>query len=153
MLKLKFSNIEDGEISFYRAKTHDKVKVKKKITATLLPQMQEIINKWGNDNNNLDNYIFPFMEHGISPRRQKVIIATRIDAVNKHMKKIGRALNIGKTTTYVCRHSFATILKNSGAPIQFVSEQMGHSTTRVTEDYFGSFEKKARNENAMKLIP
>ena len=57
------------------------------------------------------------------------------------MKKIGQHLEIDiPLTTYVARHSFATILKRSGAPIEFISESLGHQDLKTTENYLDSFE-------------
>ena len=44
--------------------------------------------------------------------------------INKFMKRIGDNLGFDlKVTTYTARHSFATVLKRSGAPIEFISER------------------------------
>jgi integrase/recombinase XerD len=45
-------------------------------------------------------------------------------------------------TTYFARHSFATVLKRSGAKIEMISELLGHSSVDVTENYLDSFEKE-----------
>ena len=48
MLKLKFSDIVDGEICFVRQKTERTTKNRKEIRATISVQMQAVIDKWGN---------------------------------------------------------------------------------------------------------
>ena len=45
-----------------------------------------------------------------------------------------------KLTTYVARHTFATVLKRSGASLEFISESLGHKDLKTTENYLGSFE-------------
>ncbi|MFT4093251.1 MAG: tyrosine-type recombinase/integrase [Niabella sp.] len=48
--------------------------------------------------------------------------------MNKNMKRIAKELEINKpVTTYFARHSFATILKRSGASTELISEALGHS--------------------------
>ena len=61
--------------------------------------------------------------------------------VNKYLKKIGEYLDISlKLTSYVARHSFATILKNSGVNISLISEMLGHTDLKTTQIYLDSFE-------------
>ena len=64
------------------------------------------------------------------------------------MKLIGKHLEIGEITSYTARHSFATVLKRSGANIAFISESLGHNDLKTTESYLASFEKEERQKNA-----
>ena len=148
LLKLKYSDISNGEISFYRQKTIRKTRNKKKITAPLLPQMEQIIAKWGNRNTKPSNYIFAFLHEGLSPIEEQRIVKNVTHLVNDKMLLIGNALNLPKITTYTARHSFATVLKRSGANIAFISESLGHTDLDTTENYLASFEKDERLKNA-----
>lgn len=57
------------------------------------------------------------------------------------MKEIAKDLGIEKPiTTYYARHSFATILKNSGAPVAMISQALGHSSLTTTQNYLAGFE-------------
>lgn len=57
------------------------------------------------------------------------------------MKRIALNTGINKNvTTYFARHSFATILKRSGADISMISDLLGHSNLSITESYLDSFE-------------
>jgi site-specific recombinase XerD len=55
-------------------------------------------------------------------------------------------------TTYVARHSFATILKRSGAPTEFISESLGHKDLRTTENYLDGFENATKQHFAKALL-
>ena len=68
--------------------------------------------------------------------------------INKRMKIIGAALGIEGISTYTARHSFATVLKRSGANIAYISESLGHNDLKTTESYLASFEKEERQKNA-----
>jgi site-specific recombinase XerD len=68
------------------------------------------------------------------------------------MKTIARTVGINQgVTTYAARHSFATILKKSGASIEFISEALGHSNLKTTQSYLGSFEDDQKKEMAKAL--
>ena len=59
------------------------------------------------------------------------------------MKSIAEELGIKKpVTTYSARHSFATVLKRSGASMDVISEMLGHSNLKNTRLYLDSFEKE-----------
>ncbi|MCL2683270.1 MAG: tyrosine-type recombinase/integrase [Bacteroidales bacterium] len=68
------------------------------------------------------------------------------------MDRISQVLNIPKITTYTARHSYATVLKRSGANIAFISESLGHSDLKTIENYLASFETEEREKNARLLI-
>jgi integrase/recombinase XerD len=148
MLKLKYSDIHDGEIRWYRLKTINSSKEKKRITAILLPEMQQIIDKWGNPEREPDNYIFSFLHERLTPLDEKNIVKNTTRMINERMKNIGKALEYGNISTYTARHSYATVLKRSGANIAFISESLGHTDLKTTENYLDSFEKEERIKNA-----
>jgi site-specific recombinase XerD len=57
------------------------------------------------------------------------------------MKQIAKDLELDKVvTTYFARHSFATILKNAGVSMEFISEALGHSDMKTTKSYLAGFE-------------
>ena len=63
------------------------------------------------------------------------------------MKKIGEDLKFDlKLTTYVTRHSFATILIRSGASLALASQTLGHSNILTTQKYFAGFDLAAQAE-------
>jgi integrase/recombinase XerD len=69
------------------------------------------------------------------------------------MKRIGKSLTLGvNLTTYAARHSFATVLKRSGAPTEFISESLGHKDLRTTENYLDSFEDNVKESYQKQLL-
>lgn len=151
LLKLKHKDIYGGEIHYLRQKTIRTTKKQKTIAATLLPQMIEIINKWGTKDKKPDSYLFPFLTSGLDPKTEKMIIQNVIRLCNKKMAAISKALNFDNVSTYTARHSYATVMKLSGANIAFISESLGHTDQRTTENYLKSFEQGERAKNASKL--
>ncbi|MCL2312422.1 MAG: tyrosine-type recombinase/integrase, partial [Firmicutes bacterium] len=60
---------------------------------------------------------------------------------NRYLKMIGEHLKFPiSLTTYVARHTFATVLKRSGVNIAIISESLGHSDLATTQIYLDSFE-------------
>lgn len=147
MLKLKYANIDGDEIHFYRSKTMHTSKEKKEIYALITPEMKQIIDRWGNPDKNSNSYIFPFLDGYNTPMEQKKRIQDVTRRINKRLKMIGDNLGISGVSTYTARHSFASVLKRSGANIAYISESLGHSDLKTTENYLASFEKEERIKN------
>lgn len=148
LLRLRYSDIVHGEIRFYRQKTIHKTKLKKEIAAPLLDPMKQIINHWGNPDKKPESFIFPFLSDSLTPIDEKRIIKNVTRLINKKMNSLGEALEFGPISTYTARHSFATVLKRSGANIAFISESLGHTDLKTTENYLAGFEKEERLKNA-----
>jgi len=145
---LKYKNIEKGDegdfVKFERAKTKDTQEVETIIKASLKPAAKAIIKKWGQKTVNQEAYIFPHLRAGLSPVKERQIVQQVTKLINKYVKKIAKEVKITKpVTSYYARHSFATILRNSGASIEFISEALGHSDIRTTKNYLDSFGEKA----------
>ena len=146
-VKLKYRDIVNGEICFVRQKTERTTRTRKEIRVIVSEPMREIIDRWGNPPVP-DAFIFPALAEEDSPliRKNKTKYLTR--AINKRMAAIGQALGIGNISTYTARHSFATVLKRSGANIAYISESLGHQDLKTTENYLASFEREEREKNA-----
>lgn len=100
-----------------------------------------------------NNYIFPVLEHGITPLRQIELIELFVQSLNDWMFKIRKKLGIEKkVTTYVARHTFSTVMKRSGISTEFIREALGHTNIRTTENYLDSFEKEMKKEYASRLL-
>jgi hypothetical protein len=112
--------------------------------------MQRIIDSWGNPPTP-DSYIFPVLVGNESALVQKRKTQYLTRAINKRMAAVGEKLGIGHISTYTARHSFATVLKRSGANIAYISESLGHSDLKTTENYLASFEREEREKNAKLL--
>ena len=98
-----------------------------------------------------DTYLFPFLKGNESAIDERRIVKNVTHLLNDNMQKIGKKLGIEGISTYTARHSFATVLKRSGANVAFISESLGHNDVRVTENYLDDFETEERYKNAMAL--
>ena len=73
--------------------------------------------------------------------------------INKELKVLASELEI-KTdvTTYTARHSFASILKNTGVNIALISQALGHQDIKTTEIYLSKFDDKQMDEIMSNLL-
>ena len=150
--KLKYSNIKGGTIEFRRAKTMNTNKNTKPIVIVLTDDLIRIIDEFGTMPKAKENYIFDFLQSDINEVQEMAAIKQATKQTNKYIKRIATNLNIeAEVSTYTARHSFATILKNAGVSPSFIGESMGHTSTKTTESYFGSFETDQRKDNIDKL--
>ncbi len=154
ILNLKYSNIDNDTLKFIRIKTKDTTKHKKQIEVVLLPETLEIIEQLGNTDKEPNNYIFPVLTDGLTAIDQKKLVAQHIHTINKYMARIAKKVGIdAKPTTYYARHSYSTIIRDSGASTEFIAEQLGHQSTKVTQAYLDSFKKDTKEKFQKTLIP
>jgi len=142
-VKLKYSDIVNNELYYIRRKTEHTSNTRREICCPVTKSMKAIIDRWGNEPKP-DNYIFPILDGSEDAYKMKMKTQYATRAVNKHMAIIAEALGIEKISTYTARHSFATVLKRSGANIAYISESLGHSNISTTETYLASFESHER---------
>lgn len=142
--QLKWENLEDGRITYVRAKT------KQKIVFRVSTPLERILNLWRPfTGNSKDNYIFPILKKDkhLTPQQQYDRTRKVLKRTNKHLKAIGETIGLDTPlTTYVARHSFATVLKQSGVSIGIISETLGHRTESITSTYLKDFEDSIINE-------
>lgn len=146
MAYLKKSDINSSRIVYKRHKTG------KQISFLLQSYALEIMQKYRDYNN---DYIFPILDDSvhITAEQQFRRIKKVTYVVNKNLKKIGESINLSiPLTTYVARHSFATILKRSGINVAIISEALGHSDLKTTQIYLNSFENSQMDEAMKNLL-
>lgn len=151
---LRYKDLKGDNIEFIRQKTRDTSKEVPVIRVYRLKEIDAIIKKLGNSDRSKDNYIFPIFLKGDDGITKHKKLQQHIKQTNKYIRRI--AENVGITTeitTYWARHSYSTILKRSGAPIEFISEQLGHQSTKVTRHYLDSFEDEHRERFSTVLLP
>ncbi|NDW18277.1 site-specific integrase [Dysgonomonas sp. 216] len=146
---LQHSNISEGKLSYIRQKTG------KKITIPIGTEAIQIVNSYLKEGVCSDDYIFPILDKTIHitelqkyNRKHKVL-----EHINKCLKIISAKAGINANlTTYVARHSFASVLKCSGVNIALISETLGHSDLKTTQIYLDSFENSQIDEAMKNLL-
>lgn len=116
---LKFKDIYGEYLHFIRAKTERETRNDPKlIKAYINADMWEIIEKFGNRDKRPDNYIFPIIDPQSNPLEQHLRVKWLCKSICDGMKRICKDLSIDKdVNNMVCRHSYATITKRSGASV------------------------------------
>ena len=138
------ANIVEDKLIYKRHKTSKLIKI------PLQQQAMELIKKYHSKES---PYLFPILSDFHETEIQKANrIHKVITKVNKRLKEIGEELNLSiPLTTYVARHSQATVMKKAGVSTAVIREIMGHSSERITQIYLDSFDNEQIN-NAMKNL-
>lgn len=143
MAYLTYDNIVDKRLIYIRKKT------KKLIKLPIQDKAMDIVKKYKSNN----SYIFPILSEFHKTDIQKENRVHKVlGKVNKYLKAVGEELGLPiDLTTYVARHTYATVLKRSGVNTSIISESLGHSSEKVTQIYLDSFENSQIDE-AMKYL-
>ena len=99
--------------------------------------------------------MFPILDRKVhkTEMQKREKIHKPMKATNKALRRIGEQLGIPiDLTTYVARHSYATVLKRSGVSTAIISESLGHSSEKVTQIYLDSFENSQIDEAMKNLL-
>jgi len=153
LARLKYENIHGDKITLIRAKTADTVEEETTIDIMITRQIRRIIDLHGNKPGSNDQYIFPILSKGLTPNDEYRLIQQTVRNINDNMTRICSELEIARATTYTARHSFATVLKRSGASIEFISESLGHKSKQTTQNYLANFEDDEKTKWANMLLP
>jgi len=152
--KLRYENIIDNRLVFYRTKTvHTKRKKQTPITVYLTEFAKGVIQKYGNQNKSPKSFIFQIITELDTDfeKYHKMQNFTRF--INQHLKQLAIANGItNEISSYWARHSFATNAIRSGASMEYVSEALDHSDTKTTKGYFAGFADETKKEFSEALM-
>ena len=144
MAFLKKSDLKCGMVSYNRRKTHQNLNIE------WIKPMQAIIDKYAEQTKD-SPYMLPILTgKETSPYTQyrKVEYNT-----NYNLKKIGKMIGLKiPLTTYVARHTWASIALHMNIPIATISEGMGHNSYKTTQIYLESIDVATINEANKKII-
>ena len=108
--------------------------------------MQSIINKYQDST----QYLLPIIRTEDGTERQQY--RNQLIRINRHLKKIGMLLGISiPLSTYVMRHSWATIAQDKGISLSVISEGLGHDSEMTTKVYLDSIQR-SKVDKANRLI-
>ena len=147
MMHLKWSDIANNRIYYIRSKT------KGKLNLEIIPVVQKILDYY-KTSNGFSKYVFPIL---LSDELTPIQVANRkhkvLSRYNRKLKEIAIIAGLDKKpTSYVARHSFATILKMSGTPIEKITEMMGHGDVSITIAYLKEFSNEDLDHENRKFM-
>ncbi len=129
---LKVSSIVGDRVYYSRQKTAQKLNIK------LTERAMDIILKYSALGDR-DAFIFPIIR--FPGKNEFTQYKNGYRQTNRRLKMLGNMLNFRiPLTTYVARHSWASIAKRSGIPTSVISEGLGHDSEKTTQIYLDSFE-------------
>lgn len=140
---LKKSSIQNGVIYYKRRKTNQLLSIR------LERGMIDIIKRYSNNNS---QYIFPFLNSDNKDLSYKQY-QLAINRINVNLKRISDILELGTPlTSYVARHSWATIAHNNNIPISVISAALGHTSEQTTQIYLASIDNSKIDEANSRII-
>lgn len=140
MAYLRKKDMDNGFIHYRRQKTDQALIIE------VVRQMQDIISKY----TNTSQYLLPIIkqEDGTERRQYQKCLTN----VNRNLKKIGEMVGLSiPLSTYVSRHSWATIAREKNVPLAVISEGLGHDSEATTQIYLDSI-RSAAVDKANRLI-
>ncbi len=134
MAYLRKTDLKNGVLIYRRRKTGQQLSIKWEKC------MQEIVDKY----NVLVMFDFPYLLPIITvtdAQEARQQYKNRLYAVNMNLKRVAARIGLSiPLTTYVARHSWASIARNKNIPLAVISEAMGHDSELTTQIYLASLE-------------
>ena len=130
---LRKADIQENVLCYHRSKTG------RTLTITLEPWMWEIIERYKCENPDSPYLLKIIRKPGSIPEeRRQYESALRL--YNKHLCKLSARLELGvKLTSYVARHTWATLAYNEDIPVSKISAGLSHASEEITHTYLRSF--------------
>ncbi len=122
--RLRWSMISDGRIRYKRSKTGVLIDVE------VVPELEEIINRYHRKDS---PYVFPFLHESRKGNTGKEL--SEKSALRRINRAVYNIIGDVKITTYVLRHTWATLMLEDGSQVEVISQCMGHSSIRTTQIY------------------
>lgn len=124
VFNLCYDTVSGGYISYRRSKTSAPLQVK------IVEEMLVIMNRYREADN---PYVFPFLRRN-QYNGKDISEKSSLRRINRQLAKIGKRIGL-ILTTYVARHSWASLVEECGMSIAIISQGMGHGSERATKTY------------------
>ena len=139
MANLKTNNIKNGYITYIRSKT------KQALTIKMKDCMNEIVTRYSRQT--ITDYLLPIRT------KENHNYASCLRIYNKRLQRISDLIGLEKPlSSYVSRHSWATMARRKGISIEIISKSMGHENEATTRIYIASLEQSVVDEANDEII-
>lgn len=122
--RLRWSMISDGRIRYKRSKTGALIDVE------VVSELEEIMRRYHRKDS---PYVLPFLHESRKGNIGKEL--SEKSALRRINRAVYNIIGDVKLTTYVLRHTWATMMLEDGSPVEVISQCMGHSSIRTTQIY------------------
>lgn len=141
---LRKDQLRSGQITYQRRKTNGR------LTVAVHPRALAIIGKWRVDAPDCP-YLFPVL---YDPRRRKdVKYGSALRVHNLRLAKISTLLGLEQPlSSYVARHTWASLARRYGVKENIISEAMGHRHITTTMIYLASLDARVISSANRKVI-
>ncbi len=140
---LQKSQLGDGYIVYFRRKTSQRIRVK------LEPPMQQIIDNYSQPGS---PYVFPILS-ARGRDRLMTEYESALTQYNRVLKKIGSLAGLQHVlTSYVARHSWASIAYNSNIDLSVISKALGHTSPNTTLTYIREIDDNRIDQANYRLL-
>ena len=130
---LRKTDIQDNVLCYRRSKTG------RMLTITLEPWMWEIIKRYKCENTDSPYLLKIIRRPGSIPEERKQY-ESALRLYNKHLYRLSERLGSGvRLTSYVARHTWATLAYNEDIPVSKISAGLSHASEEITHTYLRSF--------------
>ncbi len=120
--------VTDRHIRYLRSKTGVPIDVE------VVPELEEIMERYHREDS---PFVFPFLHEARKGCPGKELSEeSALRRINRATREIGRKTGLSvPLTTYVLRHTWATLMLEDSQPVELISQCMGHSSIRTTQIY------------------
>ena len=140
---LRKEQIQDGKIYYYRHKTGQRICI------CLEPCMQDIIRKYQSTQS---DYVFPIIENTHQHQATNEYL-NQLGKYNRTLKRLALRAGIKtKLTSYVVRHTWASLAYQSNVELPVISKALGHTNTETTMVYIKEIDDQRLQKANRQLI-
>lgn len=149
MALLKGNSIQGDfeRINYIRSKTKNKL-----FSIKITPALKEILISFNEGTIGKNDYVFPIVPKKNRGSQIHETIKNKRKRLNQYLKKLAVMLEFPPITIYTARHTYANILKRSGAPSGVIQDSLGHTTETMTQVYLNSFETNIIDDFDAKIM-
>lgn len=144
MAYLQYGDIESDTIRYVRKKTGHL------LTIRIEPCVRGIMERYRKDTH--ANYVLPII-HSDDAKDAYRQYQNRLRYYNKQLKKLSELLGGDVSlTSYVSRHSWASVAHKHNVPLTIISDGMGHASEKTTQIYLASIDEEVINRTNAEIV-
>lgn len=130
---LRKSDLRNRRITYRRHKTG------KLMVVDVPPDAMRLLQKYRDKTDS--EYLFPLLHGGLFMEEHHHRYQETLRHFNRELARLMKQLLPGvSVSSYMARHTWATLAYHSGVPVGLISQSLGHSSIRVTMTYLKPFD-------------